>query len=243
MKHTHFKNIIRGAAAGILLLIVGIGIQVSAAATPPTNQQILDNRYLTTQGNSSNIQQGLLDIFQLELAPKTLQTASSLGSTTLFNGSKNIIFRLVGTSFFDNIMAYGDAAVDKLFVGYTAPPSFTAGDPVLQVDGTIKIEALADTSAADYEQLCTDDFGRLLRCSGGETAEGGTNGSCGSSNGGTFSTAPSTNLCSAGTASSVSDNTGGGSFGTNDYTWTCAGTGGGSTASCSANYAPSTTEG
>ncbi|MFT6910982.1 MAG: hypothetical protein ACJAU8_000202, partial [Candidatus Paceibacteria bacterium] len=96
MKHTHFKNIIRGAAAGILLLIVGIGMQVTAAATPPTNQQILDNRYLTTQGNSSNIQQGLLDIFQLELAPKTLQTASSLGSTTLFNGSKNIIFRLVG---------------------------------------------------------------------------------------------------------------------------------------------------
>ncbi|MDD3292613.1 MAG: DUF2341 domain-containing protein [Candidatus Pacebacteria bacterium] len=56
------------------------------------------------------------------------------------------------------------------------------------------------------------------------------NGVCGSSNGGTFSTAPSTNLCSTGTASSVTT-------GSTTYTWTCAGSGGGTTASCSANRA------
>jgi len=53
------------------------------------------------------------------------------------------------------------------------------------------------------------------------------NGTCGSSNNGNFSTAPSTNLCSAGTASAVS--------GAGPWTWTCAGSGGGTTANCSAN--------
>jgi len=53
------------------------------------------------------------------------------------------------------------------------------------------------------------------------------NGVCGSSNGGTFSSAPTTNLCSVGNASGVTTNS-------TTYTWTCAGSGGGSTASCSA---------
>lgn len=53
------------------------------------------------------------------------------------------------------------------------------------------------------------------------------NGTCGSSSGGTFTTAPTGNLCSAGTASAVS--------GSGPWTWTCGGTNGGSNASCSAN--------
>ncbi|MFA5296278.1 MAG: DUF2341 domain-containing protein [Methanoregulaceae archaeon] len=53
------------------------------------------------------------------------------------------------------------------------------------------------------------------------------NGTCGSSNNGNFSTVPSSNLCSAGTASAVS--------GTGPWTWTCTGSGGGTTANCSAN--------
>ncbi len=51
------------------------------------------------------------------------------------------------------------------------------------------------------------------------------NGACGTSNGGTYTTAPSTNLCSAGTASAVS--------GSGPWTWSCVGSGSGSTASCS----------
>ncbi|MFZ2975697.1 MAG: hypothetical protein WA055_03705 [Candidatus Moraniibacteriota bacterium] len=54
------------------------------------------------------------------------------------------------------------------------------------------------------------------------------NGKCGSSNGQTFLTIPTTNLCSTGTPSAVS--------GSGPWTWSCYGTnGGGSTASCSAN--------
>ncbi|MBP6913949.1 polysaccharide deacetylase family protein, partial [Candidatus Parcubacteria bacterium] len=53
------------------------------------------------------------------------------------------------------------------------------------------------------------------------------NGECGSADGSTVSTAPTTNLCNKGTASAVT--------GTGPWAWTCAGLNGGTTASCSAN--------
>ena len=52
------------------------------------------------------------------------------------------------------------------------------------------------------------------------------NGSCGSSNGKTFDTKPTSGLCSAGGASGVS--------GSGPWNWKCAGSNGGKTASCSA---------
>ena len=62
-----------------------------------------------------------------------------------------------------------------------------------------------------------------------DTALSGTgvlNGVCGGANGGTFSGAPTTNLCNPGNPSSVS--------GTGPWSWTCQGSDGGATASCSA---------
>jgi hypothetical protein len=53
------------------------------------------------------------------------------------------------------------------------------------------------------------------------------NGACGSSNGADLTSAPTTNLCSAGTASAVS--------GSGPWSWSCAGSNGGTTAICSAN--------
>ncbi len=53
------------------------------------------------------------------------------------------------------------------------------------------------------------------------------NGVCGSAQGQTLTAAPTTNLCSAGTASSLS--------GTGPWSWNCSGANGGATASCSAN--------
>lgn len=52
-------------------------------------------------------------------------------------------------------------------------------------------------------------------------------GLCGSANGQTFTSAPSSNLCTLGSASTVS--------GSGPWTWGCAGSNGGSDASCSAN--------
>jgi hypothetical protein len=54
------------------------------------------------------------------------------------------------------------------------------------------------------------------------------NGTCASSNGQTLVSAPTTNLCSAGTASTVSGNG-------HPWSWTCAGLNGGTASSCSAN--------
>src|SRR5690349_1155577 len=65
------------------------------------------------------------------------------------------------------------------------------------------------------------------------TSPSPTNGVCGASNGGSFSTAPTANLCSAGTASAVS--------GSGPWSWTCAGSNGGSTATCSAKKTASAT--
>jgi glutamine cyclotransferase len=55
-------------------------------------------------------------------------------------------------------------------------------------------------------------------------------GVCGSANGGAFEVAPTSNLCSTGTASAVT--------GVGPYNWSCAGSNGGATASCSAQYQP-----
>ncbi len=57
------------------------------------------------------------------------------------------------------------------------------------------------------------------------------NGVCGSDDGQTFTSAPASNLCSAGLATSVTSNT-------STYTWDCTGSGGGATVNCDAtrNY-------
>ena len=52
-------------------------------------------------------------------------------------------------------------------------------------------------------------------------------GTCGSANGTTVSSAPSTNLCTAGTASSVA--------GSGPWTWSCGGSNGGTSATCTAS--------
>ena len=61
-----------------------------------------------------------------------------------------------------------------------------------------------------------------------------TNGVCGSANGTTLASKPTTNLCSTGTASTVA--------GTGPWSWTCSGSNGGSTASCSAQQQAETTK-
>ncbi len=66
----------------------------------------------------------------------------------------------------------------------------------------------------------------------GECRPAPVSGVCGSANGTTASSKPSTNLCSAGTASSVA--------GSGPWTWSCGGSNGGTTASCSASLTAQT---
>ncbi len=67
--------------------------------------------------------------------------------------------------------------------------------------------------------------GATAACSAQLAAAPPVNGACGSANGVATSTAPTANLCTAGTASAVG--------GAGPWSWSCAGSGGGTTATCS----------
>lgn len=71
--------------------------------------------------------------------------------------------------------------------------------------------------------------GKWVNCSASINVMGSvapSNGVCGSSNSGNFNTAPSTNLCASGVASTLT--------GTGPWSWTCTGVGGGTSANCAA---------
>ena len=71
--------------------------------------------------------------------------------------------------------------------------------------------------------------GMTASCNANDGGDQVINGACGSANGVTTASAPTTNLCSAGVALPVSNNTGLGS-----WMWGCSGSSGGTTVSCSA---------
>jgi hypothetical protein len=90
------------------------------------------------------------------------------------------------------------------------------------------------TTTVTQVQLCTNGALSNQGASVSATVNSGSptcnpapvKGACGSANGTTTNIAPTTNLCSAGNASTVA--------GTGPWSWSCAGTNGGATASCSA---------
>jgi hypothetical protein len=85
----------------------------------------------------------------------------------------------------------------------------------------------------DWSWYCNGaNGGRTVSCIAYKIDETPTpiNGQCGSSNNQTLSSIPTTNLCSSGTASSVT--------GSGPWTWTCSGQNGGSSIGCSANKIP-----
>ena len=77
-----------------------------------------------------------------------------------------------------------------------------------------------------YTWSCKFGSATLSSCSAQKTQPVIVNGQCGSSNNQTLSSAPTNNLCSSGTSSSVT--------GSGPWTWTCSGQNGGTVASCSA---------
>ena len=82
------------------------------------------------------------------------------------------------------------------------------------------------TGTGPWYWICAGHYGGSnAGCSANPPA---VNGACGSSNGGSFTSAPTSGLCSSGAASSVT--------GTGPWSWTCAGQNGGRNASCSANH-------
>ena len=115
------------------------------------------------------------------------------------------------------VMAYNDgcSAVGKncTRIQYWSNPSNSYGGV-----------AIGNSTTADNHRTLNNTAPTVANFRSGLSS---VNGVCGSSNGQTFATAPTTNLCSAGTATAVS--------GSGPWTWSCTGSNGGSTANCSAN--------
>jgi|GEM_PF-3010611 hypothetical protein len=116
-------------------------------------------------------------------------------------------------------------------------PDFVLNDLVTKAGGKDlpegEYDILSDSSPNGWE-LLTVSPNRFQQCNPGEsivwTLTHNKNGKCGSANGGTFSSAPTTNLCNSNNASEVI-------LVGSTWKWSCSGISGGTTASCSA-YKP-----
>jgi hypothetical protein len=116
----------------------------------------------------------------------------------------------------------------------TNATSCTAGGGWTGTKATSGKLAVSPTSTTTYTLSCSGAGGTSSMASTTVAVQASpvaVNGACGSANGTTASAAPSTNLCSAGTSSSVA---GGG-----PWTWSCGGSNGGTAASCSASISSS----
>jgi len=90
--------------------------------------------------------------------------------------------------------------------------------------------ASSTSGSGPFNWTCSgSNGGTNASCSAPLLTPPAVNGTCGSANGVAVSSAPTTNLCSIGTASSTS--------GSGPFNWTCSGSNGGTNASCSAPLA------
>jgi len=94
------------------------------------------------------------------------------------------------------------------------------------------------TNATTYTWACKGSGGgTFAACSANiGAALPVVNGTCGSANGGNYTSTPTSGLCSAGTAGAVST-------GSTTYDWTCAGSNGGASSACQANISAAPTNG
>ena len=110
--------------------------------------------------------------------------------------------------------------------GPTQTHALVTGSPAINAGS----DALATAAGLSTDQRGQPRFSGTVDIGSYEVQSAVVNGACGASAGQTFTSAPSSNLCTAGSPSSVTTNPG-------TFTWNCTGSGGGSTASCSATRA------
>lgn len=135
--------------------------------------------------------------------------------------ARNVWFNGSGGTNFDS----SPVLADPMFVNAAgADFHLQAASPARGVGSTLVLALVTDDFDLTEARPMQVDIGAYQQSG---SAPGIVNGACGSAHGGSFSSAPSSNLCSAGNASAV--------VGSGPWTWTCVGINGGSTASCSAN--------
>ncbi len=218
------------AVITMLVLVVGIGSvhavapggNVTPIIHPAAGQQAIFGGLQL--GNCTNALCGLGPIGTFDARGGTNSVAYFPESNTTTN---NPVFLATNLSAIAGNLFVGSGAISPTQNIWLNTYSLTEGTlaPVLQkVNVRGKARATNLTNTTGTELVCVDQVGGLQLC---PTATP-VNGACGSADGTTVSSAPTSNLCSSGNASSVS-------FAAGTYTWSCFGTGGGSTASCSAS--------
>ena len=132
-----------------------------------------------------------------------------------------------GNCFVTAVAAGGASLIYSTYLGGSANDSANS----IAVDTSGNAYVTGKTSSTDFPAT-SGAFQASLNSSNGNGFVTDisllTNGACGTSNGGSFGSAPASNLCGAGTASTVT-------AGTGTWAWTCAGQYRGTTASCSAS--------
>jgi uncharacterized repeat protein (TIGR02543 family) len=201
-----------GEDGGFAIAIDGSKNVYVAGKTSSDNLPVVDAIYSRSGG---------YDAFVIKISPYSSVTAGAAGT-----GTGSVSSSVSGISY-----SYPTASTKTADFSETASLALTAtaGSGSIASWGTTCSTAGGTASGSNSAAVCT--FGSLY-ASRSVTATFSliVNGDCGSSDGQTLTTAPSSNLCSTGTASSVTTNTG-------SFTWTCAGSNTGSDAGCSATRA------
>jgi 2',3'-cyclic-nucleotide 2'-phosphodiesterase (5'-nucleotidase family) len=155
-----------------------------------------------------------------------LPAPDATGSINM-SGTAGKVALVTSTTALSCLSACAGTAAVKDFVGFgTTANNFEGSGPTPAPSNTTSV-LRAGNGATDTDNNATD-FAAGTPNPRNLGAVASNNGVCGSANGQSYTSTPSTNLCSAGTPSVVS--------GSGPWTWTCAGSGG-STASCSATKA------
>lgn len=217
---------------------VEVAVMAQADVNTANNESLIYVRKLSDPTQLSTI-----------LLPYQFQRSIGYGVGTFYNNSWHVATRIssgnaMGWALFSTWFPYGNTSTglgwgsNELFavkIDTTVP----SGSTWYRIGRTMSIRN-TDYNAEPHA-VPNRDFTKILFGSNWNT-DGGlvtpyvislpisgspTPGICGASNGASLSSTPTTGLCSAGTASAVT--------GTGPWSWTCAGAGGGSTASCGAS--------
>ena len=206
------------------------GGQSSSALTTPSSD-FTDNRDGTATHNKTGLSWKRCSEGQTWTGATCSSTPSAytydqaMALTATFAGKAD--WRVPNIQELLSIVEYGayDPALNNAI--FPAPPSscFWSGSPF--ASNSSHVWYMCDGSATDYSRSGYHHVRLVRGVQSSALLPLPTNGSCGTSDGTSVSIRPTANLCALGVASSVSGN--------GPWTWTCAGSNGGVSASCTAN--------
>ncbi|MBU1425971.1 MAG: DNRLRE domain-containing protein [Gammaproteobacteria bacterium] len=175
----------------------------------------------------------------------TFTVTANSGYQVSYSSISKFDYRRSGTGASSGVLQYqigGGAFADIATLSYTSTASSGASLAAIDLSGipalqnvpagttvTFRIANYGGTSSSGtwYVFDAANSTANDLEVSGTVSVTSGIiNGACGTANNQSFPSAPASNLCAAGTASAVT--------GSGPWNWTCAGSNGGTTDSCSA---------